>query len=77
MATDVSRTRSIPPSQIVRVVVIALLVIALVAFAIDNAQDVEVGWVFGSGQLALWVVITVSALAGALIGYFAGRRHHR
>jgi uncharacterized integral membrane protein len=75
---ETTRTRSsIPPSQVARMAVIAVVALVVLAFAIDNAQDVEVGWLVGSGQVALWIVIVLSALAGALIGYVAAMRRGR
>jgi uncharacterized integral membrane protein len=68
--------RSIGVREWVRLVAVAVLVVVIVGFAFDNSQDVEVGWVFGEGDLALWVVILGSFLAGGLVGYLVAR-HRR
>jgi uncharacterized integral membrane protein len=50
---------------------------ALVAvFAVLNIDDVEVNWIFGTAQTPLIIVIALSFLLGALVGYIAdlGRR---
>jgi uncharacterized integral membrane protein len=77
VADDTTSTheRSIRTRQTVRIVVIAVAVALVVAFAVDNSQDVEVGWVVGDGELPLWLVIVGSFLVGGLVGYVGGRRH--
>jgi uncharacterized integral membrane protein len=76
MADDVSTTeRSIRARQTVRIVVVAILVAIVVAFAVDNSQEVEVGYLFDSSDIPLWLVIVGTFLVGALAGYVAGRRH--
>lgn len=52
-----------------RLVVIAVIVIALVAVAIDNSEKAEVGYVFGSVEAPVWVVLVGAAVAGAIIGW--------
>jgi uncharacterized integral membrane protein len=70
-----SNARSIRARQTFRLVVVVVLVAIVVAFAVDNSQDVEVGWLFGEGSLPLWVVIVATFVVGNLAGYVAGRRH--
>jgi uncharacterized integral membrane protein len=70
-----SNERSIRARQTFRIVVVVVLVAIVVAFAVDNSQDVEVGWLFGEGDLPLWVVIVGTFVVGGLAGYVAGRRH--
>jgi len=54
------------------------LVIGAIAavFAVLNLDRVEVNWIFGTGQTPLILVIAVSFLLGALVGWIAaaGRR---
>lgn len=66
--------RSIRARQTMRIVVWVVIVAALVIFAVVNTQQVAVDWVFGDSELALWVVIAGSAVAGAIIGYVARSR---
>jgi uncharacterized integral membrane protein len=70
-----SNARSIRARQTFRLVVVVVLVAIVVAFAVDNSQDVEVGWLFGEGSLPLCVVIVATFVVGGLAGYVAGRRH--
>lgn len=54
-----------------------LVIGALVAlFAVLNLDDVAVNWIFGTAQTPLILVIAVSFLLGAVVGWLAdvGRR---
>ena len=55
---------------------IALLVLAALGgvFAAVNFDEVDVNWVFGTWETPLIVVIAVSILIGAGLGYLATRR---
>lgn len=58
----------------------ALVVVALVVFVVQNTPDVEVTWLVFDATAPLWLVIIVSAVAGALlseIAAFAIRRSRR
>jgi uncharacterized integral membrane protein len=61
-----------------RLVVGAVLLIALIAVIVDNHKSVRVGYVVGDAEAPLFVVLVVAALAGAVIGWlFLHRRHRR
>ena len=60
--------------QTVRLVAIGVLAAAFAAVALDNTQDVAVGWVFDEARVPLIVALVGSFLAGAVIGAFARRR---
>lgn len=53
---------------LLRLTLAGVLVILLAAFAIDNRDDVRVGWVVGDSSAPLFVVLFLSAVVGALIG---------
>jgi uncharacterized integral membrane protein len=45
-----------------------------VAFAVLNLDEVEVNWLLGTWQTPLIVVIALSMVIGAGLGYLAARR---
>jgi len=60
--------------QTVRLVVIALIVIALVAVALDNRDDVRVGYVFGDASAPIWIVLVAAGIGGLIIGWLLRHR---
>jgi uncharacterized integral membrane protein len=48
------------------VLLLVVLLVVLVALAMDNTEPVELGWVFGSSQPPLVWVILFSAILGWL-----------
>ncbi len=54
---------------VARLVLGLVLLAAVVAFALDNRDDVRVGWVFGDVEASLAVVLLMTAVAGACIGW--------
>jgi uncharacterized integral membrane protein len=57
-----------------RLVVIAIFVIVLIALILDNTNKVNVGFVVTDVDVALWVLVLVSALLGAGVGALLRRR---
>jgi len=55
---------------------VAALVLAGIggAFAVANVDKVEVNWVLGDWRTPLIVVIALSMLVGAALGYLVSRR---
>ena len=68
--------RRVRAGQTVRVIVWLVVLAVLVVFAALNTDKVSVDWFFDSRDSPLWLVIALSAVAGAVIGYFARPRHH-
>ena len=64
-------------SEQVRLVLAGLLGGLAVAFALLNTGHVEVDWILGSWSTPLIVVILVSLLAGALLGFTLAKRAGR
>lgn len=63
-------------------IVVLVAVAFLVVFAVQNTEDAEVEWIFGSTTGPLIFVILASALAGVLVGALGililrFRRRHR
>lgn len=67
-----SRVRS---GQTVRVVAWLAVVFVLVAFAVANSTKVAVDWVFNDAEAPLYIVISASAIAGAILGFIARPSH--
>lgn len=70
-ADETGHEHSIRARQTIRIIVWVVVVAAVAVVAAFNTQDVDLDWVLGESTLPLWVVIAVSALAGAVIGYVA------
>lgn len=65
-------------AQVARYVLLAIIVGALVAMAMDNRHDVRLGYVFGDGSAPVWIVILIAAAAGVVIGWLIKHRpRHR
>lgn len=63
----------------IRVVLGLVLLLAIVAFAVDNGDDVRVGWVVGDGSAPLVLVLLATAFVGAVMGWLLlhrPARHH-
>jgi uncharacterized integral membrane protein len=55
-----------------------LIIGALVAaFAVVNLDEVDVNWLFGTWQTPLIIVIAVSFILGAVVGWSAGAARRR
>ncbi len=58
----------------------AVVAIALAAFVVQNTDDTPVQWLFVDRSAPLWVVIVISAVAGAALSEVLGwmiRRRRR
>ncbi|HZM53886.1 MAG TPA: LapA family protein [Acidimicrobiales bacterium] len=53
--------------EIARIVVAVAGLILLVAFVLDNSQNVKVGFVFFNAELSLIWVLLIAAVLGALV----------
>jgi uncharacterized integral membrane protein len=63
--------------RLIRIVAVLLILAALVAVALDNRDDVRIGYVFGDASGPIWLVITCAAIAGLLIGWLLSHRSRR
>jgi uncharacterized integral membrane protein len=63
-------------AQVIRLVVVLAIVAALVAVAMDNRDDVRVGYAVGEANAPIWIVLVAAALAGIVIGWLLRRRSH-
>ena len=65
-------------AKIVRWLIVAAILVAIVVVARDNRRDTRVGYAFGDTEAPIWVVILVAGLAGMVIGWLIRHRprHH-
>ena len=64
--------------QLIRWIIAAAIVVAIVAVALDNRDDVQLGYVVGDASAPLWIALVGAAVAGAIIAFLLRhRRHHR
>jgi uncharacterized integral membrane protein len=64
MADDVERRGNRDTAKLVGIVV---LVVVLLAFVIDNTDEVDIGFVFTDFEVPLIFVLIVTAIVGAVI----------
>ena len=60
--------------QLIRWLLIAAIVVGLVLVAMDNRDDVRVGYAVGDAEAPIWIVIIAAAVAGVFIGWLVRHR---
>ncbi len=66
--------RSEKPSPITaRRVVVALLVVAAVAFIIQNTNTVDISWLMFGFSAPQWLMTVMLLAVGFVVGWFVGR----
>jgi uncharacterized integral membrane protein len=63
-------------SGVVRWIIAALIVVAIVAVAVDNREEISVGYVFGDASAPVWVVLVAAGIAGIVVGWLVKHRPH-
>ena len=63
--------RSFRVGHVLHLVVWLIVLAAVVLFALVNTDKVNVDWVAQDSEAPLWMVIGISAVAGAIIGSLA------
>jgi uncharacterized integral membrane protein len=76
MARDDAAQDQSSPITPHRVAVVVLIVI-VVAFVLDNTDDVRIGYVFGEADIPLIIVLLAVFVAGIAVGWLSGRRGRR
>ena len=59
----------------IRLIAIVALVVAIVVIALDNEDDVRLGYVVGDASVPLWAVIVVAVIVGVVAGWLSRLRH--
>jgi uncharacterized integral membrane protein len=62
---------------ILRWVVAAAFVVALLLVGLDNRDKVRIGYVTGEAHAPIWIVVVGSAIAGMVIGLLLKRDRRR
>ncbi|HEX4034411.1 MAG TPA: LapA family protein [Solirubrobacteraceae bacterium] len=62
--------RSVTPKQTVS----GVFIVVVVLFALLNLQDVTMHWIVGTTHTPLIIVVALSAVIGAAVGFVAGQR---
>lgn len=60
-----------------RLFVVAALVAAIIVVALDNRDDVRLGYVFGDAQAPVWIALVAAGMVGVVIGWLLKHRSHR
>ena len=63
--------------RLLRLVVAAVLVAAIVVVGFDNREDVRLGYVFGDAEAPVWIVLVAAGIAGMIIGWLVKHRGRR
>ncbi len=61
-------------AAVIRFLLAAIVVAALVIIGLDNRKNVRIGYVFGDANAPVWIVLVASALAGIVIGWLIKHR---
>jgi uncharacterized integral membrane protein len=77
MSDDHQSPTTVDLGRVVRLALVAAIVAVLVLVAVDNREDVRVGYVVGDTEAPLWIVLVLAAVAGVLIGWLIKHRPHR
>jgi uncharacterized integral membrane protein len=65
-------------AQLIRWILIAAILVALVLVARDNRGDVPIGYVIGDAEAPMWIVLIAAAVAGIVLGWLIRHRpRHR
>ena len=64
-------------AQLFRWLFVAAIVAAMVAVAMDNRDNVRVGYAIGDAEAPIWIVIIAATAAGLVIGWLIRHRPGR
>ena len=64
-------------ARVIRVIVIVAIVAAFVVVALDNREDMRLGYVFGDVSSPVWLVILGAGVVGMLVGWLIRHRPRR
>jgi uncharacterized integral membrane protein len=64
-------------AHVFRLVIVAAIVVALIVVAMDNRDDVRLGYAVGDAQAPVWIALVAAAVAGMIIGWLMRHRSRR
>ena len=70
--TDDQRSRQPARTGIGKFIGAALVALALIAFVVQNTDSTPVHWLFIDRSAPLWLIIVISAVAGAILSEILG-----
>lgn len=73
MTTDNGQSKGVPSFITPRLVAIAILVVAVGAFVIQNTDSQNLNWLWLSFSAPLWLMLTIVGVVGFVVGYLVGR----
>ena len=59
---------------LIRWILITVIVVAIVVVAMDNREDVRIGYAVGDAFAPIWIVLVAAAVAGIVIGWLVRHR---
>ena len=75
--SDQRSSSTVDLGRMARLVLVAAIVAALILVAVDNREDVRVGYVVGDTEAPIWIVLALAAVAGVMIGWLIKHRPHQ
>ena len=75
--SDHRSSSTVDLGRVARLTLVAAIVAALILVAVDNREDVRVGYVVGDTEAPIWIVLTLAAVAGVMIGWLIRHRPHQ
>jgi uncharacterized integral membrane protein len=73
----IERKEPVSAGTIVRLVIAAIVLIAIIVFCFSNTDSTNIDYLFGDADTPLFVVVALSGVAGALVGGLATWIRHR
>ena len=70
--SDELNNQRISKTGIAKFIGAALVALALVAFVVQNTDSTPVQWLFVDRSAPLWLIIVISAVAGAILSEVLG-----
>jgi uncharacterized integral membrane protein len=73
---DTKSARRAGRRDVLHLAVVLILVAAIAGLALDNRQEVSVGWIVGDATMPLYQLFVATFVVGILAGWVLRFRHH-